>query len=229
MRHHPPRHPAHGQSIVELLVGVAAGLIVVAATAALLVAELREQRTLRLEARLTQDLGSAADLIARDLRRAGHWVDAMAGVWTPSAPARANPYTAMSPATDAASAVAFSYSRDVVENGSVDDDERLGWRLRAGVVELRLGGRWQAVTDAAALTVTTFAVVPSVDEIDLAASCPRPCDAAASAAGTCPPRLQVRSLAMRLTARAAADARIARRLETRVRLRNDAVVGTCAA
>ena len=229
MPHRPPRRPVRGQSIVELLVGVAGGLVVVAATAALLVAELREQRTLRLEARLTQDLGSAADLIARDLRRAGHWGDAMAGVWTPSAPAGANPYATVSPATGAASAVAFSYSQDTVENGSVDDDERLGWRLRAGVVELRLGGRWQAVTDATALSVTAFVVVPSVDEIDLAASCPRPCDAGTAAAGTCPPRLQLRSLALRLAAHATADARIVRSLETRVRLRNDAVVGACTA
>ena len=62
-----------GLTLVELLVGLALALLVAAGGAALLTSQLREHRALVLESRLMQDLRTAADLIARDLRRAGHW------------------------------------------------------------------------------------------------------------------------------------------------------------
>ena len=71
------RRGQRGLSLVELLVGLALGLLVVAGGAALLARQhLREHRALLLEARLMQDLRTAADLVARDLRRAGYWGDA---------------------------------------------------------------------------------------------------------------------------------------------------------
>jgi len=228
-RHTVPRCSARGFSLVELLVGLAVGLLAVAAVATLFAAQLREQRALWLEARLMQDLGGAADLIARDLRRAGYWGDAAAGVWTPGAAPRTNPYAA-APLAAASDAVAYAYSRDATENHAVDDAERFGWRLRDGAVELLLGGgRWQALTDASLLTITDFSLTPSVEEIDLSGLCVRPCDAAAAAAGTCPPRQQVRSMALRIAGRAAGDARVTRAVEMRVRLRNDLITGACAA
>lgn len=222
-----PYRAIRGQSIVELLVGLAVGLTVVAAAATLLVAQVREQRSLRLESRLMHDLAAAADLIARDLRRAGHWGDAVAGVWVATAPVPANPYAALVAIPGAAQGVSFSYSRDEVENGAVDENELFGWRLRAGVVELQLGGRWQAVTDASVLSVTAFELKPMVDEIDLGASCLHLCEAAAAAAGTCPPRQQVRSLSVRIAGQATGNAHLTRALETQVRLRNDVVTGAC--
>lgn len=220
--------PTRGFTLVELLVGLTVGLIAAAAMATLFSQQVREQRALLLDARLTQDLGAAADLIARDLRRAGHWGDAAAGVWTADGAARANPYAAASPlAAASGAAVALAYSRDEAENDAVDDNERFGWRLSDGAVELRLGaGPWQAVTDASLLVVTALAVVPTVDEIDLSALCPRPC-AAADDDAACPPRQRVRSVAVRIAGRSAADARVTRAVETRVRLRNDSVVGAC--
>jgi prepilin peptidase dependent protein B len=235
MQRQPPlrggRHrPARGLSIVELLIGTAVGLLVAAAMTKLYAFQLREQRALALEARLMEELGSAADLIARDLRRAGHWGDAGAAVWTPDTPPRANPYAAFAPLAAASDAAAFSYSRDENENNAVDDNERFGWRLREGAVELLLGGgHWQAATDASLIEISAFTLLPTVDEIDLSRLCTQPCEAAAAAAGTCPPRLQVRSLALRIAGHAVADARTTRAVETRIRLRNDMVTGACSA
>src|SRR6185369_348939 len=66
-----PRRHQQGLSIVELMVGLAIGLVVVAAALLALTNHLRENRSLLLEARLMQDLQTTTDLIARDLRRAG--------------------------------------------------------------------------------------------------------------------------------------------------------------
>ena len=72
-------------SIVELLVGLAIGLFIVATGLTLLTGNLRENRSLLLEARLMQDLRTAADLVSRDLRRAGYWGAAVDGVWSDGA------------------------------------------------------------------------------------------------------------------------------------------------
>ncbi|MDP1789633.1 MAG: hypothetical protein Q8L12_03580 [Methylibium sp.] len=59
--------------MVELLVGFTVALFVVIGSIVLLVDQLRDSRRLLLEARVHQDLRAAADLISRDLRRAGFW------------------------------------------------------------------------------------------------------------------------------------------------------------
>ncbi|MEO6361691.1 MAG: hypothetical protein ABIO71_00520, partial [Caldimonas sp.] len=63
-----------------------------------------------------------------------------------------------------------------------------------------------------------------LDEISLAAWCERECDAGSV---VCPPRQQVRSFAVTLAARSTADAAVTRSLRSDVRVRNDAVVGSC--
>ena len=69
------RRPARdrGVSMVEMMVGVAIALVVVAGGLALLANFTGENRRLLLETRLNQDLRAAMDVVVRDLRRAGYW------------------------------------------------------------------------------------------------------------------------------------------------------------
>ncbi len=222
-----PQRSQRGLSMVELLVGVAIALFAAAAGATLLAGHLREHRALLLEARLMQDLRSTADLVTRDLRRAGHWGAASDGVWSVGASGvAANPYLALTPATAASDAVSFRYSRDATENNSVDANEQFGFRLRNGAIELQLGaGNWQALTDTASLTITQFSVTPTVQDISLEGFCATPCPAGSA---SCPPHQQVRSLAVVLGGRLVADPAVTRSVRSEVRLRNDTVVGACA-
>ncbi|MEO6410164.1 MAG: hypothetical protein ABIO45_15625 [Burkholderiaceae bacterium] len=221
------RRAMAGLSMVELLVGMAVGLLITAGGVLLLTGTLRENRSLLLEARLMQDLRTASDMVARNLRRAGAWGGSSAGVWTPGATSLiVNPYTALAPSAAASDAVSFQFSRDAVENHNVDSNEQFGFRLRSGVLEMRLGGGgWQAMTDANVVTVTRFDITPSVQAISLAGSCAKPCPAGSS---TCPPQQWVRSFGVQLSARAVVDATVQRHIQTSVRLRNDPVVGACA-
>jgi len=221
------RARARGLSIVELLVATAIGLVVVAAAGGLVVAQHGAARRLQAEGRLMHDLRTAADLVARDLRRAGHWSAAAAsGVRRGDEPASANPHAALAPASAAAGAVALSFSTSGTDDdGVVADRDRFGFRLRGGAIEMQLGAaNWQTLTDAGTLVVTAFTVAPRLDEISLAAFCERPCGAASA---TCPPRQQVRSFAITLAARSTTDATVTRTLQTSVRTRNDVVVGSC--
>ena len=80
------------------------------------------------------------------------------------------------------------------------------------------------VADASSLLVTTFSVTPEVQSLSLEAFCAADCPPGSS---TCPPRQQVRSLAVALSGKAVSDATVLRSVRSAVRLRNDLVTGAC--
>lgn len=215
-----------GFSLVELLVGMAIGLFIVAGAVGVLTRHLQENRALVVETRLLHELRHAADRITRELRRAGHWGDAGAALWQAESVPRDNPYGEIAPLTGTTSSIAFGYSRDASENHALDSNEQFGFRLRSGNLEVRLGPAWQTLTDPAHLVVTAFRLTPQVLEQPLESLCSRPCPVDPAVAN-CPPRLQVRRLDLQISARAAADPRVVRSLQSSVRLRNDALVGAC--
>lgn len=221
------RRQERGLSLVELLVGAAIGLIVVAATGSVVAAHQGAARRIQLEARVMQDLRGAAELVSRDLRRAGHWAAAGSGVRRGDEPIIVNPHAEIAAASGAVAVVALSFSTGAGDPTSVDDSERFGFRLRNGAIEMQLGSRnWQALSDPGTVVVTSFSVVPRVDEADLATFCAKPCSAGST---TCPPRQQIRSYAISVSGRSPIDASIRRELRSAVRVRNDVVVGSCEA
>ena len=228
----PPQRSAHrkrhaGLSLIEMMIGMAIALFIAAAGTTVLTSHLRENRALLLEARLMQDLRTASDVVSRDLRRAGFWAAATHGIWSVDAGAMlTNPYAALRPGAAASDAASFQYSRDPNENHAVDSNEEFGFRLRQQVIEMQLGAtNWQALTDAGTLSITEFSVTPMLQDIDLSRYCAQPCPAGST---VCPPRQQVRSLAVVMTGRSIHDTRVTRSLRSNVRLRNDAVSGECA-
>ncbi|MBE2243404.1 MAG: prepilin-type N-terminal cleavage/methylation domain-containing protein [Burkholderiaceae bacterium] len=221
-----PLAARRGFTLVELLVGLALALLVVAGGGALLTSQIRDHRALVLEARLMQDLRTAADLVARDLRRAGYWGDAGAGVWSADAAPRDNPYAALAPDDAASDAASLRYSRDTAENHVVDSNEQFGFRLRNRAIEIQLGsGNWQALTDATLLAVTEFVITPQTEVMALGADCPTPCP---DESESCP-RQRLASFALDIRAHALADAAVSRTVRALVRVRNDATAGTCPA
>ena len=217
-----------GLSLVELMIGLALGLFITAAGVSVLVGQWREHRSATAAMRLMQDLRSASDIITRDLRRAGHWADATAGVGRHRrAGAVANPYAALAPAAAASDAARFAYSRDATENQLLDSNEQFGLRLRNGVIELLLGaGNWQALTDAGTLQVTAFSVQPSMQTVSLLDQCARPCPAGST---TCDAATGTAQPAREHHGRATDDASLVRQLDSQVRVRNDGVIGACPA
>ena len=213
-----------GFSIIELMVGVTLALLIAAAAALLLASSVGENRRLLLEARLTQDLRSAVDLVARQARRAGHWSAASTlGLWSASASAVPNPYAAMTPDAGASDTLTLRYSQDTNENNAVDGNELVAFRLRNGALEAQLGEHtWQALTDASTLVVTRFHIQPRVESSTLEAAC------ACTDSETCTaPQVQVRSVVIEISGQAANDASVQRTVRSTVRLRNDNVSGGC--
>lgn len=208
-----------GLSMVELMVGVAIGLFVVAGATVAVSNQLGDNRRMTLEMQIQQDLRAATDVIARDLRRSGYWANAKDGVWYAGAVAvTSNPYTAMSPASGVASAVQFGYSRGA-ENNTLDANDEAGFRLVNNAIQMRVGGQWQTLTDNTTLRVTDFKVTLTGQEVPLACS-------KVPAAGAEPKQL-VRDVKVEISGAAVHDPSVQRSARSQVRLRNDVISGAC--
>ena len=240
------RRPDTGLGLIEIMVALALGLFLIGSGATLVLGQLGDQRQLLLESRLRQDLRAVADLILRDLKRAGHWGAAQDGLWHPDGGAPAvNPYAGTSPPAGAtATSLGYAYSRDPREDHAVASTERFGIRLNANTraLELRLAGaallpatgdQWQALTDPALVRITRWQVTVQDRRVDLLGHCAVPTcppdSAAGTAAATCPPRLLQHLALIELDAADARDPRVRTHLSTRVRLRNDVLQGACPA
>ena len=220
---------ARGLSIVELMVGMAIGLFVVAGASFIAVNQIGDNRRLSLETQVQQDLRAVADLMARELRRAGHWGASESGVWYAGGPnAAPNPYSATVPAAagPAVQEVTFRYSRDAVEDGVADPNtERFGFKLDADhTIKVLVGGAWQALTDPNVLKVTRFDV--TLDKKTVLLSCFKECPGGGTA---CWPRQDVRRFTIEIAGEAVFDASVKRSVSDSVRLRNDATTGACPA
>jgi prepilin peptidase dependent protein B len=215
-------HRQRGLSLVELMVGIAVGLFVVAAASMLAVTQLNENRRLLLETQVQQDLRAAMDIVTRELRRSGHWQAAQTGVWTPVDGATANPYTEVALAGDPPAEVTFGYMRRPGEAGRVGDPTYFGFKWEGGVLKTRLAaGGWQELTDPATLRITAFTIT-AVDTEPQVVACPRLC---ADNTDDCWPRVRVREYEVDVTGQAVFDAAVQRSLRSTVRLRNDLLDG----
>ena len=214
-----------GLSMVELMVGVAIGLFVVAGATLAVSNQLGDNRRLMLETQIQQDLRAATDVIARDVRRSGYWASAQDGVWHAGAVAVAtNPYTTLTPASGVAAEVRFGYSRGAVENNLLDPNDEAGFRLVNSAIQMRTGGQWQALTDNTTLRVTEFRVTLNSQAVAL--SCFNPCPLGALA---CPPTQTVREIEVSIDGTAVHDPSVRRNARSNVRLRNDVINGACPA
>lgn len=238
-----------GLSIVEFMVGVAVGLFIVGGATKLFVDYLGNNRTLLLETRVNQDLRAAADLVARDLRRASYWRNATAGISTdPATLPAVNPYASV--AYDAASGVlTYSYSKDDVDALNAAT-EAFGVRRSVvsgkGVLQLQAAGGWQTITDPGTLDIPStngLTITPTADRVvELWDECPcifeltctknqflnpNPSTGAKGVFYDNRPRLSIRQYDLRIRAQSSADSKIVREIRELVRVRNDRLEGTC--
>ena len=242
------RSANQGLSIVELMVGITIALFIVAGATLVLTTQLDTNRRLLLEAQLQQDLRAAADMISRDVRRAGYWGRSYCNIWPAMQDAAAcpgeNPYNIMVPANAAApggtDSLVYARSTDSEGAGFNADDgvvdgglagrprERVGfrWNDTDFTIEYMVGtNNWQALTDKSASQVTQFNMVVNSQVL------PVPCAAAGCQARgpVCngPLTVQSRDITFVIVARAVHDPKVQRSLRENVRLRNSVPVEQC--
>ena len=228
-----------GLSIVEFMVGIAIGLFIVGGATKLFVDNLSNNRKLLLETRVNQDLQAAADIVARDLRRARYWSNAAAGVFsTGGTTVTANPHAAVTPASGAASSVTYSYSRSTAGNAddTLDNNENTGFQWASvggvGVVQIIDGlNNAQSLTDPSTVDITDFSVTGSPLTRNLSSYCSciktLTCTLASIAATGNKPTLTINNFVVVLTGRSRTDSSVVRTINETVRARNESLSGTC--
>jgi type IV pilus assembly protein PilW len=233
-----PSRLTSGISMVELMVGIAIGLIVVAGGLTLLANYTSENRRLLLETRLNQDLRAAMDIVTRDIRRAGYWQGSASSIWYdggPNVPPQ-NTYRSFyasacnaatlgaSAPSPAASAAFVCYAVNEKTATPLNETTRAslyGFHLTNGVLYAVINGAAeQAVTDANTLTISDFVVTPSSQVIPMAGYCRFTCT-------TNCPRVVIREFEVVLKGTAPGDASLTRQLRSNVRVRNDYYDGQC--
>lgn len=232
----PPssRRAQQGLTLVELMVGLTVGLIVLAGAVVMASTQIGEHKRLVLETQLQQDLRAAADLMLRDLKRAGTWDTPQAGVWSSgNTEPRRNPYDNVSLA-EGGDRIEYHYARHTdhsdpnanksPEDNQVTSNENFGFRISQGRLEFMLGGQYQALTDPSTVIVTQFNVRIQPQSLSLPDYCTAPCPVGVD----CPPRLEVRDVSITLEGQAAHDLKVKRSVDLRARLRNDRLVGACS-
>ena len=230
----PGRH--RGLSIVELMIGIAIGLFIVAGATLMLTTQLGDNRRLLLEAQIQQDMRAAADMITRDIRRAGYWAQSYRQVW-PAAGALANPYNRIEPGAAPLGTDTVEYDRSTDEEGRLigsDDNrvdfeadrprERVGFRLSTRpnepkTIDYQVGaGNWQALTDKEVLNVTLFRLDITARNVSVPCGAGPQCPVLGP--GGCPLVLTYRDVTINITAQAVHESAVQRALRDNVRLRN---------
>ena len=237
------RSKSRGLSLIELMVGITVGMIVVAGASLMMTTQLAEHRRLTLETQVQQDLRATADLMLRDLRRAGSWAVPMRGVWSPETGTAAPLPNVYSPTSwvdaGAGPELLYAYSRhqdrtspdlplapalDPEDNVLTPSKEQFGFKLDGGILKLRLGNSWQPLTDPNTLLITSFNVVLNEQEISLLDFCSKSCSAGNL---NCPPIQKLRLFDITLIGRAAHDSAVVRTAKVSSRIRNDQIFGAC--
>jgi prepilin peptidase dependent protein B len=218
-----------GLGLVELLISATIGLFLLAGLTDFLGRSLITAGRNFQDARLTQDLNAAMELMTRDLRRAGY-SSAAQGTLTAS-DAAANPFTqdAVAGAGDGginlttAGCVLYAYDLPNTQNGTRDSTERLGFKLQGGVVQAGTGVTtctavtgWQPVTDPA-MSEITLLNFEYLDGTGAVANPQQPFAASTGAAWVVCTRL----IQLTLTGRLVNNPTVTRTLTHSVRVRND--------
>ncbi|MCY7316090.1 MAG: prepilin-type N-terminal cleavage/methylation domain-containing protein [Rubrivivax sp.] len=219
------RRGQRGLSLVELMVGIAIGLVIVAAASVVMTTQLFENRRLVAETQMQQDLRAATDLMARELRR----VDSddeevlLTSIWHPGGGEPVPSRFAHELVWDSSGNwIEFKYlpSKALVP-------ELSAFKLEGTAVKTLIGGNLQELTDPNIMKVT--AMTPSItndSSAGIVLPCPDVCTAPFPVAGddtSCWPRYEVRTAKIALAAEAKLDSNVKREISSTVRLRNDQV------
>jgi type IV pilus assembly protein PilW len=230
------RRPHRGLSIIELMVGVAIGFFIIGGAIKLFVDMFGNNRRLLIEARVNQDLRAAADIIARDLRRAGYWTNAPAAL-NPAAGASAVANTYAQATVIGTNSISYAYDRGAAASAA-------GFSLSASQIFMTVGTASQPVTDPSTVQITRFEITNSASSsqwFDLAQNCPCIAIAASGTAGGCTaaemlalpqgsasrPQVGVQYVDIVIEGQSTTDPAVRRQIVESVRIRNDQIRGAC--
>jgi len=165
-----------GFSLIELMMALAIGMVITASIGSLFGRLVKHNADVLKMTRLNQDLRASMLLMSNDIRRAGYWGFAHLGIGG----AAVNPFTqglneltvAEHTGETVNSCVTYAYDRN--DDGIVDDNELLGFRLNSGVLEMAMQlssctatTDWEQFSDPNTVNITSVEFVTNHKTIDI--------------------------------------------------------------
>lgn len=170
-----PRHA--GFSLIEMMIATLVGLMMLAGVTFIFTNTVKANTDSLKTAHLHQELRAIMDVMVQDIRRSGYWKNAIcsvnATILSPATIAgycngiggQTNPFDTVMISQDK---TCILYRYDATPNGVLDTapnpnkypDERFGFRMRNGAVEMRQAGAgcnaggWQDISDTQSITIT---------------------------------------------------------------------------
>jgi prepilin peptidase dependent protein B len=222
-----------GFSLVEMMVAMAAGLLVVGAALTFTVAVVRANTENIQATRLTNDLRTALNLVVREVRRAGYDNTALSRSGTAmetslGAQGTAVPLSAFAPIAVSGECIVFAYS-----DPAAPARQWKGFRREAasGTLQYSVGASapdcsapagpasWVDLTDAAVVDITAFDVIPRLVVINQNIAS----NVLATGTTTTTAQLTLRTYQFRISGQLRGDAAFTRTLAEQVRVRGDEV------
>lgn len=218
----PHMKPQSGASLIETMVGLAAGLLLMLILTNISATAITENISSIKREKLNNEMTTALELITDDLRRAGYWKGDQAAQPTSS---NNNPFmTSSNDITFGASnsCVLFSYDRDknasVNTSGNANTNEHFGYRLRNNVIQSltndvdtscsSTSSAWENITDPNIISVTSLSISKNVGANQTLV---------VSGAST----INIRYITVTIVANLVSDSSISNTVTKSIRVRND--------
>lgn len=216
-----------GISLVELMVGIAVGLLVLAAATTVVTGQLGSTRQLLMETQLDQDMRAAAEIVSRELRRSAAVAETPRSLW-----ANADQLSVDQDTETATQISGTDNSQALIWYRRGPGEDRTGFKLENDTIKIMLdNGSWQELTDPLSVKVTRFSIGTARDG-DRARSdnnqprilaCPFQCPGGGTA---CWPRLNPTEFTITIEAEMKRDSSIRRSLTTSVAARSQRITFT---
>lgn len=208
-----------GFTLVELLIAIVVSAFVLLILTTLFIANVKNyQKTLN-QNKLNQQLETAVDVMATEIRRAGYWSNANSNL---GIDANNNPFM-VAGSTDISvnsvnNCILFTYDKNgtgtLPSLGSGSDDDRYGFQLSGGTIQERPNGAsfscgaagWENITDPNTITVTALSFT---------------LNSSTYTTGPAARGLTMRSVDISVTGQLTSDTTITKTIAQHVRIRND--------
>ncbi len=208
-----------GFGLIELMISITVGMIITASIGHLFGQTVKLNSSALVMTRLNQDLRASMSIMTSDIRRAGYWGQSEAGIGGGAV----NPFTQgsneLSVSELAGEAVnsCITYTYDYNDDGVVSNDEKHGFRLNSGVLEMATQNAdcsaiidWEPVSDPSVIAITRVTFLPNFHSIDI--------DGDSNADMT------IKEVEVILTGQLVADSGVSRSLLETVRVRNESII-----
>ena len=234
-----PPHRQKGASLVELMVGLAIGLIIVGAAGTVYVNAVRSGSDTLRSAKLNIELRGAMDMMVAEIRRAGY---------SNSASLSNNPFTQTTTDLSRPSADCILFSYDADGNGITDSSDFFGFKRVDSAISMRFGGNptpttsagcsvgtdsWEKITDTNSVIVDTLTFAITYQCINAQTglnSAVQPClagnsvfTAATTGVTSRSDLVEIRDVTISLVGHHKDDTLTTMRLDQSVRVRNDRI------